>query len=1158
MTKHTSTRRSLLVSVVALVCCFAMLLGTTFAWFTDSVSSEGNTIQSGTLKVDLLHKDDDQWISLKNQPTHKIFDYAHWEPGYTRVEALKVENLGTLALQYKLSLSVSSGAVLGPNGENLADVIHVYYTNADATPANFAEIKDTWTDAGTLSDVMNSPATFIGGQLTPDGKQGDEQLLTIALHMDETAGNEYQNLSVGNIYVNLVATQWTYEEDSFDENYDKDATFPGEFSASASVSVDTNGEVDQATTVGEQDGIHADIPTGVKMANGATELTLDIKPMGGSQANITLENGETKKSYDIHIDGMSEDNTVPVQITLPGFMKKGLNTTSVELYHVENGRTVAMTLVSNPVNHNEFSYDPATGDVVVAMATFSEVVAVENVVNPWGGETVDTSWYNETDTEFTLENAEDFVGFRNLVDAGNTFEGKTVKLGADINLGGHNFDPIGWGYVTASYNRDGVDGKVFKGTFDGNNKTIRNLYQNGWDLESSTGTDYTYTNCGFGLFAAAADATFKNLTITGANIVAECVEMGILVGLSQGDCTYDNIKVYNSKIANYQRPAGGLIGEVSPVDSTKEYPETTTITNVTIGADVVVGSLWGDFDAPVGGVIGARWDDGNTTEVVMENVTVAARLDVYNDVTSSYQWYAYRRAGMLIGNTDTPPANGKDAQTATATFLECSNVTVYYGDWVNYHYCEFTNYNSSWPFVRVEAGENCSAYSNPRYGVPTDAEDNKVVDANHEHQEGDDCMVLLAFNQLYGGGQGVYGQATHAGVTTNDYAYTIQYIVGDKVVAETFVDSNESNYVIINDSNYSAVQSAAETWVTSQGFNDVKFGGWVNAGSTKVTEVSAGNTENIKLYPYFNKTYTARFVDQKGNVLAWCLFHEEKIDELETTRQIAEENLMFDEGFSLDHWEVHITDEAPQDYNVNDFANYTADVTIYPVYKFNGDVNLIPVDDDGDGDTDYYQVGGYGANTGEQELVEIPGAVNGVPVTEINADAFSSYDDLHSVRIPATITTISSQSFTANQGSSWNPKRDTVTLYYEGDPATWKVAMEKYNSKDYSGILKENWDNNMGDGSRVFFLDDNGKVINTMYWELNDEWVWVLHEHAYTYEAAKNCALDEDSHYEYGGGLFGWGASLQEDEFTNYSGTCDCDSCNGATRPDAEYWTTAE
>ena len=94
----------------------------------------------------------------------------------------------------------------------------------------------------------------------------------------------------------------------------------------------------------------------------------------------------------------------------------------------------------------------------------------------------------------------------------------------------------------------------------------------------------------------------------------------------------------------------------------------------------------------------------------------------------------------------------------------------------------------------------------------------------------------------------------------------------------------------------------------------------------------------------------------------------------------------------------------------------------------------------------------------------------------------------------------------------------------------------------------------MGDGSRVFFLDENGKVINTMYWELNDDFKWVLHEHAYTYEAAKTCAHGEKSHYEYSNGIFGIGASLQKDKFTNYAGTCDCDSCDGKTRPDAEYW----
>ena len=304
----------------------------------------------------------------------------------------------------------------------------------------------------------------------------------------------------------------------------------------------------------------------------------------------------------------------------------------------------------------------------------------------------------------------------------------------------------------------------------------------------------------------------------------------------------------------------------------------------------------------------------------------------------------------------------------------------------------------------------------------------------------------------------------------------------------------------------------------------------MNAGSTMVDSIDAGNTKNIVLYPHFDKPYTAIFVDQLGNVVAWCLFYSGNQNDLETTRVDAEAALPNPgEGFSFDYWEVHITDNegkeiSKETYIVSNFAGYTHDVTIYPVYKFDGDVMLIPVDTDSDGIIDYYQVAGYGATTGQQELVEIPGVVNSVPVTTINADAFSSYDDLHSVRIPGTITTINSQSFTANQGSSWNPKRDTVTLYYEGDPAVWNAAMELYNSNHKSnGMLKENWDNNMGDGSRVFFLDANGKVINTMYWELNEDFKWVLHEHAYTYEAAKTCAHGEKSHYEYGGGIFGLG-----------------------------------
>ena len=926
-----------------------------------------------------------------------------------------------------------------------------------------------------------------------------------------------------------------------------------------------NGLLTEDVTVGDANGeIYAEVPDGVKLADGADSLELIVQAMQNSQADIQLEVGESKQAFNIHMDGVAADNTVPMLITIEKMFKPDLNSTSVAMYHVENGQTVAMTSVAlaDLDAHNEFYYNVSNGNVILCVASFSEYVAVTDNKNPWEG-TLKTDWYNTTDTVFTLNTAEEFAGFGLLVDGGNTFDGKTIKLGADINLEGfdaegnrYSFNPIGCGYEDSTINSNGVEGRVFKGIFDGQGHTITGLYQNGWEIGLS------YCNLGGGLFASVKDATIQNLTISGAEIVMECVEQGVVAGLVQGSCTFANINIYGCSVANYQKATGGLIGEVSGTG-------TTTITNVNIDSTTVVGSLWGDFDAPVGGVIGARWDNENANpQILMTNVTVAARLDVYNDVTSAYQWYAYRRAGMLIGNTETSATT--DGRTvATAAFLKCENVKVYYGDWVNYHYCEFTNQDDAWqngyPWVRVEAGENCAAFSNPRYGNPIVngvkittlelAESNKTNDA------------YIPFAQLYGGGQGVYGEDEHKNVNTYNYAYTIQYINDNKVLAETYVLDNSDVFTLSSDdkTNYDAAVSAAEKWVKAQGFN-VEFGGWVNAGSTKVTEIKARNTESIKLFPYFNSPYTARFVDDNGNVLAWCLFHREKLGNLNSTKEQAENALHIPDGFTFEKWEVHITNDegetiTREDYNQSKFADYTSDVTIYPVYQYEGDVRLIPVDDDGNGTINYYQVGGYGAKTGEQELVEIPGYVNGIPVTTINADAFSSYDDLHSVRIPGTISSINSQAFSADDPNKLGSQRDTVTLYYEGDPAVWNAAMEAYNNRrsnnydaDGTAMLKENWDNMMGNGSRVFFLDENGKVINTCYWELNDDWVWVLHKHAYSYAAAKTCSHGEKSHYEYERGFIGIGAGLQENKFTNYAGECKCD-LGTHIRSDEKYWT---
>ncbi len=217
MTNNKTTRRALLSSALSLVLCMAMLIGTTFAWFTDSVTSTGNIIKSGTLDVTMEWADgktDPTSTTWKDASTGAIFDYALWEPGYTEVRHIKIGNAGSLALKYQLNI-VANGEV-----SELADVIDVYYVDpavqvADRTTLT-ADMK-----IGTLTEVLDAISTTASGHLLA----GENDTITLALKMQESAGNEYQGLSIGSGFsVQLLATQLTSEEDSFDNQYDKMAT----------------------------------------------------------------------------------------------------------------------------------------------------------------------------------------------------------------------------------------------------------------------------------------------------------------------------------------------------------------------------------------------------------------------------------------------------------------------------------------------------------------------------------------------------------------------------------------------------------------------------------------------------------------------------------------------------------------------------------------------------------------------------------------------------------------------------------------------------------------------------------------------------------------------------------------------------------------------
>ena len=221
MTKKNSTKRSLLMSTLALVLCFSMLVGSTFAWFTDSVSSGGNKIQAGTLDLDLY-----QWTGaatsteITNESAPLFGENILWEPGYTKVVYLSLKNNGNLNLKYSVNVNV-----VNPNGgKDLYEVME-YAIIPDATYDSVV----SWSNGTAVVLGMNATSAN-DVVMAPDA----EHFFALAVHMKEEAGNEYQSGSV-NFDIKVVATQMTAESDSFGATYDQNATYPVRASGSAPV-----------------------------------------------------------------------------------------------------------------------------------------------------------------------------------------------------------------------------------------------------------------------------------------------------------------------------------------------------------------------------------------------------------------------------------------------------------------------------------------------------------------------------------------------------------------------------------------------------------------------------------------------------------------------------------------------------------------------------------------------------------------------------------------------------------------------------------------------------------------------------------------------------------------------------------------------------------
>ena len=228
MTSSKSTKRALLTSVLALLMCVAMLIGTTFAWFTDTASTAVNKIQAGNLDVKLMYSTDMQTWKEATDQTKLFDDNALWEPGYTQVVYLKVVNAGKLALKYEAGFSKNYTSNRGKNVNGDWYRVDNYLKIGTAeTTTKFANREDVWSAIAATEKTLAKDVMLTDGWITLKAGESSNPF-AVAIYMPTSVGNEanasrLRASSVSGLGIEVRATQATVESDSFDNNYDANA-----------------------------------------------------------------------------------------------------------------------------------------------------------------------------------------------------------------------------------------------------------------------------------------------------------------------------------------------------------------------------------------------------------------------------------------------------------------------------------------------------------------------------------------------------------------------------------------------------------------------------------------------------------------------------------------------------------------------------------------------------------------------------------------------------------------------------------------------------------------------------------------------------------------------------------------------------------------------
>ena len=557
MTNARNTKKSLSVSILALLLCFSMLMGTTFAWFTDSVASENNVIKSGNLDIELEYWNGTEWVDVAGRSD--ILTNTLWEPGVTEVAYLRVANAGSLALKYQLGVNIVSeteGVNVAGETFKLSDYI------------NFGIIENVNGETGAYADrnaaleaVTDEQKISAGYTKASAMASGDELYLALVVYMPTEVGNVANHNGINipeiNLGIQIVATQMTAENDSFGSDYDNGAFIPvapeaipeeGEgLVLNGSAESDVQVTVPATVIAGLDDEVTsltvaASAPVVDSVNKTVTFATLALVDQNGNE--VDLSNSTAKVTVTLPVDGAFA------------------NGEKVEVYH--DGSFVTYATVEN----GYISYE-------VSHFCEVEVKSAEEVV-----------------LDNTIDSVKEFIAFANAVNAGNSYKGQTVTLGADLDLAGVTWTPIG------------TSANPFKGTFDGNGKVIKNL------------SVLMAGKSNVGLFGHTTDGEIKNVTVENAKVAGR-LNVGVIAGTPY-TTTYTNITVIGLVEVDGMAYVGAVGGK-------NAYADWTNIT-VDVDSDSYVNACSIEngtaYRTYVGGVVGFNGEGGHSFTNITTNINV--------------------------------------------------------------------------------------------------------------------------------------------------------------------------------------------------------------------------------------------------------------------------------------------------------------------------------------------------------------------------------------------------------------------------------------------------------------------------------------------------------------------------------------------------------